>query len=235
MSWLWLLVGCPREPDLNGVYASGPNAIVRGEVADVKVWGPEGTLSRVGTPGPGGTALVGAKGPLWRVTRDLPAPAKPPTVPATLVERSGIRLKAVLGLGGTPIDAARPGGVYVRSIVKTRQHMAPPIVVLTGTGDDVGAGRYGGPADVRAGNNCKSAVITVDAAAEKVLSSHELAEATRVCAVPYLLGPVDLDGDGGQDFLVYGQEGQAGFRAWFELKPDGTLIAGPHEVWENIP
>ena len=58
---------------------------------------------------------------------------------------------------------------------------------------------------------------------------------TRICAVPYALGPVDRDGDGGQDFLVYGQEKNAGFRAWFTLLPDGTLVAGEHEVWEYIP
>ncbi|MSP56885.1 MAG: hypothetical protein EXR69_14970 [Myxococcales bacterium] len=202
----------------------------------MKVWGPDGTATRLGSPGAAGTTLVGQAGPLWRTDQALASPPKPPTVTAELVERAGIRLKAVLGTSGTPsLDAARPGGVYVRSIIKVRQPHGPPIVILTGTGDAVGAGRWGGPPDVRAGENCKAGFASVDLAASKVLSSHLLADAARICAVPYLLGPVDLDGDGGQDFLVYGQEKQAGFRAWFTLVPDGTLVAGEHEVWERIP
>lgn len=232
-----LLCSCTPAPTRHGVYRSGPNAIIAGSSkVDVKVWGGDGMATRTPTPGPKSTTLVGAAGPLWRTERDIAAPLKPPTVPAALVERAGIRVKAVLGTSGTPsVDAARPGGVYVRSIIKTRQTTAPPIVVLTATGDDIGAGRYGGPADVRTGNNCKAAVASVDAAADAVLSSHLLDDATRICAVPYALGPIDLDGDGGQDFLIYGQEKNAGFRAWFTLLPDGTLLAGEHEVWENIP
>ncbi len=232
-----LLCACTPAPTRHGVYRSGPNAIIAGSATEgVTLWGGDGMATRTPTPGPKGTTLVGAAGPLWRTDKDIAAPAKPPTVPAALVERAGIRVKAVLGTSGTPsVDAARPGGVYVRSIIKTRQPTAPPIVVLTATGDDIGAGRYGGPADVRSGNNCKAAFASVDAAADAVLSSHLLDDATRICAVPYALGPVDRDGDGGQDFLVYGQEKNAGFRAWFTLLPDGTLVAGEHEVWENIP
>lgn len=234
---LVLLTACTPAPTRNGVYQSGPNAILDGAPqGDVHLWGGDGMVTRTATAGPGRTTLAGAAGPVWRTDRDLPAPPRPPTVPAALVERAGIRLKAVLGTSGTPsVDAARPGGVYVRSIIKTRQAAAPPILVLTGTGDDVGAGRFNGPADVRSGNNCKAALASVDAAAERVLSSHLLDDATRICAVPYALGPVDRDGDGGQDYLIYGQEKNAGFRAWFTLLPDGTLVAGPHEVWEGIP
>lgn len=234
---LFLLLACTAAPPHKGVYTSGPNAIVPETVTgELAVWGPDGTVSRTATAGLNGTTLLGAPGPLWRFDHAVPAPPRQPTVPAALVERSGIRLKAVLGTSGVPsVDAARPGGVYVRSIIKTRQEHAPPIFVVSATGDDVGAGRYGGPADVRTGNNCKAAFASVDAAAERVLSSHLLEDATRICAVPFVIGPVDKDGDGGQDFLVYGQQLQAGFRAWFTLLPDGSLIAGEHEVWEGIP
>ncbi len=236
--FLWFaltITGCTGEPH-QGVYTSGPNAVVDGVVgASVRVWGADGTVSRTPTPGPGGTTLVGQAGPLWRVDADIPAPPRPPTVPAALVERAGIRLKTVLGTSGAPsVDAARPGGVYVRSIIKVRQAHGPPIVLVTATGDDIGAGRYGGPEDVRTGNNCKAALATVDAAADAVMSSHLLDDATGICAVPYALGPVDR-GDGGQDFIVYGQEKQSGFRAWFTLKPDGTLVAREREVWGGIP
>ncbi len=234
---LLLLLACSTAAPHKGVYASGPNAIVPESLTgDVRLWGPDGMVTRTATSGPGRSTLLGAPGPLWRFDRDVPAAPRQPTIPAALVERSGIRLKAVLGTSGAPsVDAARPGGVYVRSIIKTRQAHAPPILVVSATGDDVGAGRYGGPADVRTGNNCKAAFASVDAAANGVLSSHVLEDATRICAVPFVLGPVDTDGDGGQDFLVYGQEKQAGFRAWFTLLPDGSLIAGEHEVWEAIP
>ena len=202
----------------------------------MRAWGPDGTVTRLASAGPNGATFIGQAGPLWQVTGSLGPPPKPPTVPAALVERAGIRLKAVLGTSGAPsVDAARPGGVYVRSIIKARQAHAPPIIVVTGTGDDVGAGRFGGPPDVRAGNSCKAAVASVDTAADRVLSSHLLTDAVALCAVPYALGPVDRDGDGGQDFLVYGQEKQAGFRAWFTLVPDGTLVAGEAERWEQIP
>lgn len=50
-----------------------------------------------------------------------------------------------------------------------------------------------------------------------------------------LLPPVDVDGNGKPDVLAYGQNGAAGFRAWFRLEADGTLVAGPSEVWEGIP
>ncbi len=241
-AWLPALVGicaCTTAPAVvhQGVYTSGANAIIDGVTsAEVRVWGPDGTRARSPVVGPVGATFVGQAGPLWRVDRDVAAPPKPPTVPAELVERAGIRMKSVLGTSGPPsVDAARPGGVYVRSIIKVRQPHAPPFIVVTATGDDVGAGVWGGPPDVRAGNNCKAAVATVDIAADKVISSHLLDDATRICAVPDALGPVDLDGDGGQDFLVYGQEKQAGFRAWFRLMADGTLVARASDVWTGIP
>lgn len=232
-----MAIACGSSPAQVGVYVSGPNAAVpQSLTGEVKLWGPDGTVTRTATPGPGGTTLLGQAGPLWRFNHDVPAPPHQPTVPAALVERAGIRMKAVLGTSGTPsVDAARPGGVYVRSIIKTRQPHAPPLFVVSATGDDVGAGRYGGPADVRSGNNCKAALASVDAAADRVLSSHVLEDAERVCAVPRLLGPVDIDGDGAQHFLVYGDEKDAGFRAWFTLLPDGSLVAGPNETWEHIP
>jgi hypothetical protein len=56
-----------------------------------------------------------------------------------------------------------------------------------------------------------------------------------MCAVPMLLPPVDLDGNGIPDILAYGQNGTKGFRTWLELEPDGTLVKKVSEAWDSIP
>lgn len=219
------------------MYRAGDNAVVRGTfTGPVKVWGPDGTVDRQPMAAPGGNTFVGAKGPLWRVDHDVPAPAKAPIVTAVMVERAGFRMKDLLGTTSTgALDPAKAGGVYVRSTVKVRRKLAPPIYVIAATGDDVGAGRMGGPPDVRAGSNCIAGVGTMDSKGDALISGVKLEAATRLCVVPQLVPPIDLDGDGTLDILAYGQDGTKGFRAWFRLTDDGTLVAGPSEEWDSIP
>ncbi|MDP2312273.1 MAG: hypothetical protein Q8P41_05155 [Pseudomonadota bacterium] len=240
---LLLLVACQREPASLGVYRSGPNAVARGaRTGEVLLWGPAGTVRRVPTPGAAGAVLLGEDGPLWIVDRELPAPTKAVPVTAVMVERAGFRMRALLvppdatpaAPGVAAPDAAKAGGVYVRSVVKVRREKAPPIYVVTATGDDVGAGAFDGPADVRAGANCTAALGLLDDQGEALLASMPLAAATRTCAVPMVVSPIDRDGDGVLDVLVHGQNGTKGFRSWFRI--DGTtLVAGPEDVWEAIP
>lgn len=243
MLTLLLLLSCQREPASLGVYRSGPNAVVKGARAEeVLVWGTGGTVKRIPTAGASGNALLGEAGPLWIVDREVPAPIKATPVSAVMVEHAGFRMKPLLvpasappvAAGASAPDAAKSGGVYVRSLVKVRQKSGPPIYIVTATGDEVGAGAFDGPADVRKGENCKAALGLLDSKGTELLSSTLLAAATRTCAVPVVVPPVDRDGDGVLDFLVHGQNGNKGFRSWFRM--DGTtLVAGPEDVWENIP
>ncbi|MES2642706.1 MAG: hypothetical protein V4850_24700 [Myxococcota bacterium] len=243
MLTLLLLSACQREPTSLGVYRSGPNAVVNGtRTEEVLVWGAGGTVKRVPTPGVAGSSLIGEDGPLWIVDREVPAPKKSQPVTAAMVETAGFRMKdllvpadrAPLPAGAAPPDAAKSGGVYVRSVVKVRRDKAPPIYLVTATGDDVGAGKFDGPADVRTGANCKAAVGLLDAKGTALLSATLLDAATRTCAVPKIIAPVDRDGDGVLDVLVHGQTGNKGFRTWFRI--DGTtLVKGPEDVWETIP
>jgi hypothetical protein len=233
------LLACGGDELTRGVYRSGPNAISRSApLGEHLVWGPAGTARRIATAADGGAVWLGEAGGLWIVDREVAAPPKATPVAAALVERAGFRMREVLQPAGanaaaTP-DAARSAGVYVRSVVKVRQRAAPPVYVVSATGDEVGAGRFGGPEDVRSGAACRAAVAVLDDKAERVLSSHLLPGAERTCAVPTVLSPVDLQGDGGRDILVHGQRDHAGFRAWFELA-DTTLVVGPAESWEEIP
>ena len=232
-----LLVACTNAPQSRGVYRAGANAVMQGaREGTLKVWGPDGTVERLASSAPGGHTFLGAAGPLWVVDHEVPAPARAPVVAAVMVERAGFRLQGLLGTTTTgAIDPALAGGVYVRSVLKVRRDKAPPVYVVSATGDEVGAGRMGGPADVRSGASCQAVIGTMDDRGDTLLSGHLLADATRLCAVPSLVYPVDMDGDGLGDVLAYGQNGNAGFRAWFTLHPDGTLVAGPAEVWEEIP
>ena len=233
----WMVQACAGAPAARGVYRSGPNAIVAGNrTGEVRVFGPAGTFGRLASPGPAGTTLLGQAGPLWVVDRDVPAPKKAARVDASMVERAGWRLQDVLGTIATAApDAARAGGVYVRSVVKVRRDHAPPVYVVAATVDTVGAGRFDGPEDVRSGDNCRAAVAVMDIKGDTLLHSAILEAATRTCAVPAVLPPVDLDGDGDTDLLVHGQHGHAGFRSWFTLTAEGTLVAGSAEAWEAIP
>jgi hypothetical protein len=236
MLLLLSLLACAPEPEARGVYRSGPNAVLPGAHAnEVRLWGPAGTVSRIPSAAPGGHSFVGQAGPLWRVDRDVPAPVKSFPVDAAVVESIGFRFGELLGTRSTgAVDPAKAGGVFVRTALKVRRKNAPPVYVSSATGDEVGAGRLGGPPDVRAGKNCEAAVALLDAKGEKLLSGLRLDEATRICAVPVVTGPVDLDGDGGQDFLVHGQNGNKGFRAWFSLRGE-TLVPGSSEVVEDLP
>jgi hypothetical protein len=159
-----------------------------------------------------------------------------PPVTAALVERAGFRMREVLGthVNGTT-DPARSAGAWVRSVVKVRRHLAPPVYVVSATRDDAGVGTQRGVSEVRAGTACEAAVAVVDARAAGVLSSVRLEHAERTCAVPVVLAPVDLEGDGGTDVLVHGQEGHAGFRDWFSLDEAGALLPGPSDVWTEVP
>ncbi|MFZ5477075.1 MAG: hypothetical protein ACOZNI_09900, partial [Myxococcota bacterium] len=125
---LLLLAACDRADPPRGVYRSGPNAVTAGAwTGEVKVWGPEGTRARVATEGPGGATLLGEAGPLWIADGEWPTPPKAPAVDAAMVERAGFRMQEVLGTRSTGApDAARQGGVYVRSVVKVRRDKAPP-------------------------------------------------------------------------------------------------------------
>jgi hypothetical protein len=240
---LLLIAACSSDPPALGVYRSGPNAVARGaRTGEVLVWGATGTSRRVASPGADGTVLLGEDGPLWVVDREVPAPKKAAPVTAVMVESAGYRMRALLvpadaaplPAGVAAPDAAKSGGVYVRSVVKVRQEHAPPVYVVTATGDDVGAGQFDGPKDVRAGANCKAALGLLDDKGNTLLSSTLLAAATRTCAVPVVVPPVDRDGDGVMDVLVHGQNGNKGFRSWFRM--EGTkLVPGPEDVWEGIP
>ncbi len=235
---LALLLACPPSPPDGGVYRSGQNAVARGAfTAPVMLWGPAGTVTRVPTPGPDGTSFLGEAGPLWIVDRELPAVEKGGPVPAALVERAGFRLREVLGSQKTrEIDPARGAGVAMRSVVKMRRKLAPPVYVAVATVGSHGipvAG--GGRAPVSAPGDCKAAIAVLDAEAEGTLSTMPLAGAEASCAVPVLTAPVDRDGDGVWDILVHGQAERAGFRAWFTVGEDGLLLAGPTSVWTEIP
>ena len=99
---------------------------------------------------------------------------------------------------------------------------------------DLRRGRGRGRSDQREGENCKAVLALLDAKVETALAVISLTDATETCAVPVLVAPVDIDGDGNQDALVHGQLGDKGFRAWFQIQ-DRALVAGPHERWDGIP
>ncbi len=234
---LLLLAACSTAPQGLGVYRSGVNALTTGtRQGTVKVWGAAGTLDRLASPGPSGSTLLGESGPLWVVDRDVPAPPKAPIVAAPIVERAGWRMREMLGGVSTgAADPVRGSGVYVRSVVKVRRENAPPVYVVSATRDTQGSGLFDGPAERREGANCEAATGTMDDKGERLISAIKLEVATRLCVVPTVLGPVDIDANGISDVLVYGQTGQKGFRAWFTLHPDGTLVAGPSDSWDAIP
>lgn len=236
MLWLALLACSTSPPDL-GVYKSGANAVVRGRYTEpVTLWGPDGSVTRVPTPGPDGTSLLGASGPMWVVPKELPKPEKGAPVPAAIVERAGFRLRDVLGSQpGTDIDPVRSAGVALRSVVKMRRELAPPVYLAVATLGKHGIPGPNGTSPVENPSDCKAALAVLDHDVATTLSSMPLPEAEVTCAVPVLIGPVDYDGDGAQDILVAAQSGKKGFRAWFRIDNDGKLTAGPTSTWSDIP
>ena len=234
---LWLVIACASPPRDLGVYKSGANAIVRGEYRDpLTLWGPGGTVTRVPTAGPNGTTLLGQAGPLWIVDRELAGQEKGPAVPAALVERAGFRMRDVLGGSpGPEIDPVRGAGVSVRSLVKMRRKLAPPVYLASATLGAFGIPGPNGVSRVESPEDCKAAIAVLDADAGKTLASVLLPAAEATCAVPVLAPPVDLDGEGTPDVLVHGQSGKQGFRAWFSVSNDGKLTAGPSSTWTDIP
>ena len=231
------LAACGGEPDA-GVYTSGKNAVARGSLATpIAVWSPAlGTVERVPTPGPAGSSLLGEAGPLWQTSLTLGAVDKGGPVPAALVERVGFRFREVLGGSATAeIDPARSAGVSVRSVVKVRRALAPPVYLAVATAGSHGIPGVAGRSPVTSPADCVAALAVVDHEAERVLGSVPVPGAAATCAVPTLTAPVDLDGNGVLDVLVHGQSEHKGFRAWFAVQADGTLEPGPTSVWMDIP
>jgi len=233
---LSLLSACSGGSD-QGVYTSGKNAVVRGvSTTPVQVWGPNGTVTRVPSPGKGGAALLGEAGPLWITDRELPAVDKGGPVSAVLVERAGFRFREILGSRPTgEIDPVRGAGVSIRSMVKVRRSLAPPVYVAVATAGAHGIPGASGRSPVSSPADCFAAIAVLDHEAEATLATMPIPGAAESCAVPVLTAPVDRDGDGGLDILVYGQADHKGFRAWFAVGEQGTLTPGPTSLWLAIP
>ncbi|MSQ04286.1 MAG: hypothetical protein EXR71_20800 [Myxococcales bacterium] len=234
---LLFLLACPAPPSDLGVYKSGANAVVRGTYTEpVRLWSAAGTVTRVPSPGPPGTTFLGEAGPLWVVDHDVAAVLKGAPVPAALVERAGFRLRELLGAAPTSeIDPVRGAGVSMRSMVKMRRNLAPPVYLAVATRGDHGIPGKAGPSPVNSPEDCKAVLAILDAEASSTLSSVLLPDPEATCAVPILAPPTDLDGDGDMDVLVYGQSEKRGFRAWFSISSEGTLTPGPRSVWSEIP
>jgi hypothetical protein len=116
-----------------------------------------------------------------------------------------------------------------------RRKLAPPVYLATATAGAHGIPGPDGRTPVTSPADCVATIAVLDHEAEKTLSSAPLPGAAETCAVPSLTAPVDRDGDGGTDVLVYGQADHKGFRAWFAVAEDGTLTPGPTSVWTAIP
>lgn len=239
MWWMAVLLSCSPVAD-RGVYRAGPNATAHYYAADgakVKMWGPAGTVERIGTTAAKGFTLFGESGPLWIVDRDLPAEEKRAPVTAAIAERAGFRMREVLGgTAGTEIDPARSAGVMLRSVLKVRRHLAPPVYVAVATRGQHGVpGPGGSRSPVTTPDDCVGAVAVLDAELATVLDSKLLPFAASTCAVPVAAGPVDLDGNGALDVLVHGQAEQKGFRNWYGIDSSGKLVDGPFDHQEALP
>ncbi len=232
-----LVVACSLPTADLGVYRSGPNAIARGELAgEVLLWGPAGTTRRVPTPDGQGNSLLGESGPLWRVDREVPAPEKATPVTAALAERASFRMREALGaVAMAQPEADRASGVALRSMVKVRQHLAPPVYLVVATRGQHGIPGPGGKRSaVTDPRDCDTVIAVLDADLSTVLSSSAVPGAASTCGVPTLLAPVDRDGDGTLDVIAFGQAEGKGFRQWFALR-DGGLDPGPSSTWTAIP
>lgn len=115
-------------------------------------------------------------------------PPKPPAVPAPLVEAALWRVDELLPAADafTPIDPnaapAKARGVELGSVVKTRRRGAPPVLVVSGE------------------RSCTAVLAVLDAKATKVLASQLV---PGPCAVPRVLPPADLDGDGALETALF--------------------------------
>jgi hypothetical protein len=106
--------------------------------------------------------------------RTVAAPSKPPAVPAPVVEAAVWRL-------ATPTHSTMRG-VDMGSLVKTRRHAAPPVLVASGT------------------RSCGGALAVLDAKATKVLASIAV---PGLCGTARVLPPADLDGDGNVETALF--------------------------------
>lgn len=119
------------------------------------------------------------------------APVKPPAVPAPVVEAAVWRLDELLPAPDayTPMDPtaepARQRGVDMGSLVKTRRHAAPPILLAAGT------------------RSCGGALAVLDAKATKV---HDSIAVPELCGTARVLPPADLDGDGNMETALFTDE-----------------------------
>lgn len=201
------------------------------------MWGPQGTLTRVATRGSRGFTLFGEAGPLWIVDRDLPAEDRRAPVTAAIAERAGFRLREVLGgTTGADIDPARSAGVTLRSVMKVRRHLAPPVYVAVATRGQHGVLKTDGTrAAVLKADDCVGAIAVLNAELAKVVDHKIIGEAETTCAVPVLAGPVDLDNDGRLDVLAHGQSENRGFRRWYGIDPEGKLVPGPWDQQDGVP
>ncbi len=134
--------------------------------------------------------------------RAVAAPSKPPAGPAPGVEAAVWRRDTLLPAADAnkPLDPrpppagaptpppppppppAPPGGLDMGSLVKTRRHAAPPVLVASGT------------------RSCGGALAVLDAKATKVLASIAV---PGLCGTARVLPPADLDGDGNVETALF--------------------------------
>jgi hypothetical protein len=119
------------------------------------------------------------------------APQKPPTMPAAQVEAAAWRLDEILpeGDGFSPVigggDPARQRGLELGSVVKSRRHGAPPVLVVSAV------------------RGCNAALAVLDAKATTTLASVLV---PGLCTLPRVLPPADLDGDGAKETALFNEE-----------------------------
>lgn len=113
-----------------------------------------------------------------------------PATPAPLLERAAWRLDEALpprdefSPATSAPDPALQRGVRVASLVKTRRHAAPPVLLASG------------------GRECNAVIALLDAEAGAVLAVDSLPGA---CEPLPLLPPVDLDGDGALETAAWSE------------------------------
>ncbi len=120
--------------------------------------------------------------------RAVAAPSKPPAVPAPVVEAAVWRLDPLPPAAAAyppldpPAEPATQRGLDMGSLVKTRRHAAPPVLVASGT------------------RSCGGALAVLDAKATKVLASIAV---PGLCGTARVLPPADLDGDGNVETALF--------------------------------